>query len=208
MLATTEPAASRRRADSYEQRRNALVSSALQTLSELGYARTSVRDIAQNSDYSHGVLHYYFADKAELIDECIRRYDEMSEERFAALPTTAASAADYADAIAEAFASTLVTDAAEHRLWYDLRTQSMFDEGLREGVAAIDTGRAAKVWSIVTRLAELSAIPPSTSAAVAYQLVDGVLQHHVISYALGDETAPARLVSAIRDLLLLLVPAG
>lgn len=206
MLATTEPpAASRRRAESYELRRKALVSSALQTLAELGYARTSVRDIAQNSDYSHGVLHYYFADKAELIDECIRRYDETSEQRFAALPTSAATANDYADAVAEAFAGSLVTDSAEHRLWYDLRTQSMFDDQLRDAVSAIDAGRSDKVWSIVTRFGELAGTSPSASPDLAYQVLDGVLQHHVIGYALGDDTAPARLADAIREALLLLV---
>ena len=55
-----------------DQRRTQLAESALRTLSELGYARTSVRDIAQNSEFSHGVLHYYFKDKAELIVYSVR----------------------------------------------------------------------------------------------------------------------------------------
>ena len=48
-------------------RRDQLAESALQTLGELGYARTSLRDIAANSEFSHGVVHYYFTDKTELI---------------------------------------------------------------------------------------------------------------------------------------------
>lgn len=209
MLATTEPpATSRRRAESYELRRTELVTSALQTLSELGYARTSVRDIAQNSDYSHGVLHYYFADKAELIDECIRRYDASNEQRFADLPTTAASADAYAAAVGDAFAASLVTDSAEHRLWYDLRTQSMFDDQVRDAVAAIDGGRADKVWTIVSRFADLSEVPVVCSRAVAYQVFDGVLQHHVVAHAVGDEKAPSRLSGAIREALGLLIAAA
>ena len=208
MLATSDPPApSRRRAESFEQRRHTLVTSALQTLSELGYARTSVRDIAQNSDYSHGVLHYYFADKAELIDECIRRYDETSEQRFAALPTTAASGAAYADAVATAFAESLVADSAEHRLWYDLRTQAMFDEQLRDAVATIAAGRADKVWTIVERFSTLSGMPVVVSPDVAYQIVDGILQHHVLAYATGDHDAPTRLAAAVRDVLALLIRA-
>ena len=54
-------------ADKYDERRNQLAESALQTLGELGYARTSLREIANNSEFSHGVVHYYFADKLELI---------------------------------------------------------------------------------------------------------------------------------------------
>jgi AcrR family transcriptional regulator len=64
---------SRRQVDKFAQRRAQLAASALQTLSELGYARTSMREIAQNSEFSHGVLHYYFRDKVELITFCVRQ---------------------------------------------------------------------------------------------------------------------------------------
>ncbi len=61
MTATVE------RVDKFEERRRELADAALQTLSELGYARTSLREIAQNSAFSHGVLHYYFRDKVDLV---------------------------------------------------------------------------------------------------------------------------------------------
>ena len=51
---------SRRQVDKFAARRTQLADAALQTLAELGYARTSLREIAQNSEFSHGVLHYYF----------------------------------------------------------------------------------------------------------------------------------------------------
>ena len=68
--------------DRGDTRRTQLADAALQTLSELGYARTSVRDIANNSEFSHGVLHYYFKDKAELILYCIRRYKTRCATRY------------------------------------------------------------------------------------------------------------------------------
>ena len=49
-----------RPADKFDERRDELAESALKTLGELGYARTSLREIAQNSEFSHGVVHYYF----------------------------------------------------------------------------------------------------------------------------------------------------
>src|SRR5580698_7702400 len=61
-------------ADKYDQRRNELAESALRTLGERGYTRTSLREIATNSEFSHGVVHYYFADKLELIVYCVRYY--------------------------------------------------------------------------------------------------------------------------------------
>ncbi|WP_211161555.1 TetR/AcrR family transcriptional regulator [Aromatoleum bremense] len=58
----------------FAERRAELGEAALQTLAELGYARTSLREIAQNSEFSHGVLHYYFTDKLDLILCSVRQY--------------------------------------------------------------------------------------------------------------------------------------
>ena len=48
-MATAAAAKSRRPADKFEDRRRELATAALQTLGELGFARTSLREIAQNS---------------------------------------------------------------------------------------------------------------------------------------------------------------
>src|SRR5436189_5951208 len=64
----------RARVDKFSARRIELAEAALETLAELGYARTSLREIAQKSEFTHGVLHYYFSDKVELICCWFRRY--------------------------------------------------------------------------------------------------------------------------------------
>ena len=69
-MATTH----RSRDDKFAERRAELGEAALQTLAERGYARTSLREIAQNSEFSHGVLHYYFTDKVDLILCSVRQY--------------------------------------------------------------------------------------------------------------------------------------
>ena len=55
----------KRPVDKFDARRDQLAESALKTLGELGYARTTLREIANNSTFSHGVVHYYFEDKLE-----------------------------------------------------------------------------------------------------------------------------------------------
>ena len=80
------------RDDKFNARRIELAEAALETLGELGFARTSLREIAQNSAFTHGVFHYYFSDKLDLICCCVRhykakcvtRYDEVSRQRRAA----------------------------------------------------------------------------------------------------------------------------
>src|SRR3954453_7588583 len=108
---------SRRPVDKFEERRRELADAALQTLGELGYARTSLREIAQNSPYSHGVVHYYFADKVELITYCVRLYKAECVRRYDDIVERAAPAEALAHDFARALETTLVDDAAMHRLW-------------------------------------------------------------------------------------------
>ena len=63
----------RRPVDKFAERRAELAEAALQTLSELGYARTSVREIAQNYRFSHedliGTPDMVAAQMAEVMEE-------------------------------------------------------------------------------------------------------------------------------------------
>src|SRR3954451_902722 len=102
--------------DKFEERRRELATAALQTLGELGYARTSLREIAQNSPYSHGVVHYYFADKVELITYCVRQYKAECVQRYDAIVERSAPADVLAADFPDALVTPLVEDAAMHRL--------------------------------------------------------------------------------------------
>ena len=128
-----------RQDDKYDERRTQLAESALATLGELGYARTSLREIAQNSEFSHGVVHYYFKSKVELIVHCVRHYKAQCVTRYDEVVVSVdvgrrAGSSGFADKLVE----TLTDEAPMHRLWYDLRTQSMFDDEYRADVLAID----------------------------------------------------------------------
>ena len=98
--------------DKFAERRDQLAAAALQTLAEQGYASTSLRDIAQNSEFSHGVLHYYFADKSELIMYCVRQYKAECVTRYDSIVATAAAADQLRRGFGAAMAATLVEDAA------------------------------------------------------------------------------------------------
>ena len=76
--------------DKITPRRVELAEAALGTLGELGYSRTSLREIAQNSQFSHGVFHYYFKDKADLICFCVRHYKAKCVTRYDEIVATAA----------------------------------------------------------------------------------------------------------------------
>src|SRR3954470_8398673 len=142
--------------DKYDERRNQLAESALQTLGELGYARTSLREIANNSEFSHGVVHYYFDDKFELIVYCVRYYKARCVTRYDAVIAEAASPGGLVEAFAAKLVETIRDEASMHRLWYDLRTQSMFEVSLRDAVTMIDKTLEEMIWRVVLRYAELA----------------------------------------------------
>ncbi len=176
-------------ADKYDERRNQLAESALRTLGELGYARTSLREIANNSEFSHGVVHYYFSDKTELIVYCVRYYKARCVRRYDGVVADSTTPGELLDAFAATLVETLQNEAPMHRLWYDLRTQSMFDESLREAVLMIDGTLQDMIWRVVSRYAELSGAPTAMDPAAAYGVLDGLFQQALLGYLTGDQQA-------------------
>lgn len=209
MTTTTGPAdrISRRQVDKFEERRRQLADAALLTLSELGYARTSLREIAQNSEFSHGVLHYYFRDKVELITYCVRRYKALCVERYDGIVATADTPDGLLRGVADGLAATLSQDALLHRLWYDLRTQSLFEESFRADVAEIDGSLERMIERTVEAYAALVGARSTCTSAFAYATVDGLFQQALLRHLAGAPDALDALRDGVRRQLPTLVEA-
>ena len=143
------------RDEKFNARRIELAEAALETLGELGFARTSLREIAQNSEFSHGVLHYYFADKTDLITHCVREYKAVCVTRYDEVVATATTAQELAAGFLDKLAETLTGEADLHRLWYDLRNQSMFEPAFRADLLR-RLGRDAEAAEEYVRAEELT----------------------------------------------------
>ena len=191
----------RRPVDKFEARRSELAGAALKTLAERGYAQTGLRDIAQNSDYSHGVLHYYFADKTDLIMHCVREYKAQCATRYDEVVATATTAEELAAGFLQKLADTLVDEAPLHRLWYDLRNQSMFEPAFRADVTEIDLLLERMIWRIATRYAELSGRTPQVTEAVMYAIFDGLFQQALLRRLAGDRSAATDLRAGVTGVL-------
>ena len=196
----------RRQVDKFAERRSQLAAAALQTLAELGYARTSLREIAQNSEFSHGVLHYYFSDKTELITCCVRQYKAECVRRYDGIVASAASLEQLGRDFGAVMAGTLRDEAKMHRLWYDLRNQSLFDSAYRADVDEIDQSLERMIWRIVSKFAELSGAPVALSRSAAYAVYDGLFQHALSRHLAGDPDAADVLEQDVLRLLYSLVP--
>jgi AcrR family transcriptional regulator len=177
----------RRQVDKFAERRTQLARSALITLSQLGYARTSLREIAQNSEFSHGVLHYYFRDKVELITFCVRLYKAECVKRYDEIVDIARTPDELRHGFGTTMATTLRQDGPMHRLWYDMRNQSMFEPVFRADVVAIDQSLEQMIWRIVSQYATLCEVAIDVTSPAAYAVFDGLFQQALFAYLGGDE---------------------
>jgi AcrR family transcriptional regulator len=187
--------------DKFERRREQLALSALTTLSELGYAQTSLRDIARDSGFSHGILHYYFRDKADLIIYCVRHFSVGRAEKYDSLATAAVNSDELKSSFISAISVDLSTDAEVYRMWYDLRNQSLFDPSLRSAVAVIDKALQDAVWRIFTRYAEMSSKQTLLSELATYAAFDGLINLVLIRNAGGNQIGTEDLCASIEILL-------
>ena len=198
-----------RPADKFDARRDELAESALEALGDLGYARTTLRQIASKSAFSHGVVHYYFKDKLELVLYSVRYYKARCVTRYDSVVADSTTADGLLDAFAAKLAETIREEAPMHRLWYDLRTQSMFDEQLRDAVTVIDKALEEMIWRVVSRYAELAGRPAALEPPVAYGMLDGLFQQALLAWVSGRTEVLTALASQVRAVLpLMLARAG
>src|SRR5215210_5068393 len=206
MRSPSAPRASRE--ERVEERRTQLAQSALATRGELVYARTSLREIAQNSEFTHGVVHYYFADKVELITHCVRLYKTQCVNRFDEVVVTSENAEELLERFAARLVETMTTEAPLHRLWYDLRTQSLFEDSFRDDVLEIDRTLQEMIWRVVDRYAEWVGVTPLLEPQAAYAMFDGLFEKALLGYLSGDPQAAPRLAERVRCLLPQICPSA
>ena len=196
-------------AEKFEQRRAELGEATLQTLAALGYARTSLREIAQNSAFSHGVLHYYFSDKTDLILCSVRQYKQRCVTRYDHLVAEAQDHGLLLQGFLATLGETLRDEAPLHRLWYDLRAQAMFEPAFRDDVAVIDKSLEKMVWNVLARLAKLAGVQEGLPRpALAYAAIDGVFQQALLRHLAGDRKAVAAMQRDVEVLVRLMLPAS
>ena len=153
-----------------ESKKRAIAKSALSALKSYGYARTTLRDIAEKSDLSLGMVHYYFEDKEELLIFCVRLYKEEFIQRMKSALLSASSESSPARSFASVLATTIVKDSDIHRLWYDIRVQSMFDPTFEPFVRELENSMMAILRTFCKDQSS------DREASLLYAKVDGVFR--------------------------------
>lgn len=180
-----------------DEKKRQIAKSAIEALKELGYANTSLRDIAEKSDLSLGMLHYYFEDRSALIIYCV----EIYKDEFVRNITEALAEAKGREVVIEEFSRALVTsivdDEMTHRLWYDIRTQAMFDETFRPVVSQIE----GKLIGIVEAAFRKAGHETPTDIELSYALLDGVFRFMMQSQIPRPTLTRDEMINVFRSLL-------
>lgn len=187
--------------DKFNARRTELAEAAIATLAELGYARTSLREIAQKSEFTHGVLHYYFSDKIDLISCCVRQYKAQCVTRYDEVTATARNREELMAGFLDKLGETLRTEAHMHRLWYDLRSQALFEDAFRDDVIEIDKSLEKMVWRVAEKFASFERKKPTLTPSALYALFDGLFQQYLLKHLSGDRKAVSGLLTEVKRLL-------
>jgi len=170
------PAKLKARADRKSAKRDGkklkIANSAITALQELGYANTSLRDIAAKSDMSLGILHYYFEDRSDLIIYCVRVYKQKFVKGIIDALDKATGRDEVITVLSRALTSSITKDAMTHRLWYDIRNQAVFDQTFRPVVTEIET----LLVSIVARAFARAGHTAPPMVDLHYALLDGVFR--------------------------------
>jgi AcrR family transcriptional regulator len=165
-------------------KKNELADSAVEVLSQLGYARTSLRDIAQHSGISVGVLHYYFEDRVDLISYCTRRYKDDFARMLERTLDNGGPRRQIASAFINALVDAVENDADKHRLWYDIRAQALFDESFHQTIDEIETLQIDIIRRLMLQLGTKNTDPLGVFLAL-----DGTFRHYLKRRLRNDSQA-------------------
>ncbi|SIS56794.1 TetR/AcrR family transcriptional regulator [Paracoccus saliphilus] len=162
----------KRKAAKREVKKTEIAASTLDALKQLGYANTTLRDIAAQSGMSLGSLTYYFTDKVELITYCVRLYKAEFIDRIEKSVTSAEGRDAVIDAFADELTRSMTEDLPTHRLWYDIRSQAMFDPAFRPVVEEIE----GKLLETLTRVVQAAGQQDTSAVPLGYAMIDGVFR--------------------------------
>ncbi len=131
-----------------------LLDATIDTLADVGYARTSVSEICSRAGLSHGALFCHFDSRLELIaaaaDEVGRRHLARLRAEFEPAENTTA---EDSDTLARVIG---FLDAAAHSrmnaVWHELLVASRTDEGLRPAVRSVMRRYAEQIETAAAEL--------------------------------------------------------
>jgi AcrR family transcriptional regulator len=173
----------------------------LSALAELGFARVNLREVATRSGASLGLIHYYFADKTDLLTYCIRLYKDDFVRQLEEVIDSAGSLDELISRFPVALARAIDEHGGTHRLWYDVRAQALFDPAFQDVVAEIENRLIGVVEHFLSRVNASGTVKAPWDALSFYLMLDGWFRYFLHRHIAGDPHAGDQLRKRLMEIL-------
>jgi AcrR family transcriptional regulator len=164
---------------------------AISSLAELGFARINLRDVAQRSGVSLGVIHYYFDSKTDLLLCCVSLYKEDFIIGLKDMIAQAQQVDKLQADVADYLANTIDSHAHIHRLWYDVRAQAQFDPAFQPAVAEVEAALIDVFRVLLAKLQELDVRCEDADPLKLYITLDGWFRYFLQRKLMNEADAIA-----------------
>ena len=185
MTMSTMPISTRGRArGSYkksEVSRRQVLDAAVQALSQRGYAKTSVSDIAQAAGMSKGAVHYHFDSKDDLIAKVLEHCVTVTRDQVRAVWNRPAPPIEKIRNAIHEMRQIRRAGTAELRVIADLAAQALHEPRLRALLADMHEANRKDFVDFLTKGIETLGIKPKVPIHIVPRLllgtVDGLAMH-------------------------------
>jgi AcrR family transcriptional regulator len=166
---------------------------ARQVLAREGYSATTIRQVAAEAGVSRGLLHYYFANKEELLARVVRSNVETSQELVAAMFASCTTAGDLAAGLCGALRTMLRRSPEFFNLFFEswalARQSPIVAEELQQLYRHFREAMATGLAELAARAVIAPAVPIDGLAAVVTAVVDGLGLQLITEPELIDDPA-------------------
>jgi AcrR family transcriptional regulator len=182
-------------------RRTEIIKAFFRIVSEKGFAKATIREIAEAAGCNHGLLHHYFKDKQAIIeasvDYAVTVYREEMEEGLAELDTATEQIRFFIPRYLDLSRRNLEIS----RAWLDLYALSKNEDSVREPVQECFREARRMIAEVISRgikRGEFRKVKPEVLASVILGSLEGATTHWVID---PEQTAVEEVGKQIEDLI-------
>ena len=188
--------------DIAKRRREQIIEGLYKCLATKGHEQVTIRDIARAAKVSYGALHYYFADKKEIMLAFVDDFVKHHEEMFEGIARSASSPWDRLRIMVSVATQELVFDKRTARVFLNLYQIGCNDKDVRKSLSNSYGHFRQTVQRVVEygiSQGKFAKVNPEETALLIVGIVEGLYLQLTVDSSLCDkDTADRLLYEAIR----------
>ncbi len=179
------------------KRREQIIEALYECLAEKGHERITIKKIAQRAGLPHGVIHYYFTDKDEIIAELVKNLQTTYYNRWNELLSAIPNDSRKIPAAINFLAESMILDPGLNRVLYNLVQMGFERKPIRDALK-----QAYRIYR--QQLADLffkniPAVRQHTSATALLAMIEGLALQWMIE---KDVLKPKQIKEMLRKILI------